>query len=106
MDPSLMAWIGGILGGLLGLLGGVFGTYSSLKGTKPGPERQLMIRWSIAMWIGASAFIVASLLLPNSYRWWLWVSYVPLLVWAINRCNRDLARAREESSRSSTWPRA
>lgn len=104
MDPSMMGWIGGLVGGGIGLLGGAFGTYCSLKGTKPGPERQLMIRWSIAMWIGVSVFVAASLLLPNPYRWMLWIPYAPLLVWAINSCNRGLARVREESSRTPANP--
>lgn len=105
MDPSLMGWIGGILGGVLGLLGGAFGTYCSLKGTKPGPERRLMIRWAVGFWVGVSAFIAASFLLPEAYRWWIWIPYVPLLVWAINRCNRDMARVRQASSPPPTNPR-
>lgn len=106
MDPSMMGWVGGLVGGGIGVLGGAIGTYFSLKGTKPGPERQLMIRWSVAMWIGVTAFVAASLLLPNPYRWMLWIPYAPLLVWAINSCNRGLARAREESSRTPANPRS
>ena len=102
MDPSMFGWIGGIVGSGIGVLGGVFGTYCSLKATKPGPERRLMIRWSVAMWIGVTAFVAAMLLLPNPYRWLMWIPYAPSLMWAINRCNRDLARVRAESSPPAT----
>ena len=104
MDPSMYGWIGAIVGGGIGVLGGIFGTYCSLKSAKSGPERRLMIRWSVALWIGVTAFVAASLLLPNPYRWLIWIPYAPLLLWAINRCNRDQARAREESSQTPTKP--
>lgn len=106
MDPSLMGWIGGLLGGVLGVLGGVFGTYCSLKGTRPGPERRLMIRWSVGFWVGVAIFCVAMFALPEAIRPWIWIPYVVGVVWSINRCNRGLARAREESSRVTADPRS
>lgn len=57
MDPEVIAWIGGIAGGVLGLAGGIFGTYCSIRNTHGPLERRFMIRLSVWTWITIFAFL-------------------------------------------------
>lgn len=95
--------IGGIVGGALGLVGGIFGTYCSIKNTRGPKEKTFMIKVSIIAWIGILLFLALMLLLPNPYRFYLWIPYVIILPIAIIKGNRIQAKIRqEESNKKST----
>ena len=90
--------IGGIAGGVLGLTGGIVGTYFSIKNTNGPREKTFMIKASIWGWIGILVFLVLMLLLPNPYRFLLWIPYGILLPIAIIRGNKIQAKIRQEES--------
>jgi hypothetical protein len=90
--------IGGILGGVLGLMGGIFGTYCSIKNTNGPKEKAFMIKASIIGWIGIIVFLALLFLLPNSYRFYLWIPYGILLPIVIIKGNKIQAKIRQEES--------
>lgn len=95
MDPGLL---GGILGTSLGLLGGVIGTYFSITRTNGPRERAFMVRVSIWTWIGVTAFIAALLLLPNPWRFLMWIPYGIALPLGIRWSNARQMQIRAEES--------
>ena len=92
MDVGL---IGGLIGGAIGLAGGVFGTYCSITNTNGPLERAYMIKASGVIWVGVTLFLVLMFLLPNPYRFWLWVPYGILLPLGIMKLNKRIAEIRE-----------
>ncbi len=98
---------GGIFGivvaGLIGIAGGVIGTYFSIKNTDGPLERAFMVRVAVVGWLAVIAFLVGLYLLPNPYRFLLWIPYTPGLVLGIRWGNRRQMqiRAREAASRPS-----
>jgi len=97
MDAGIAA---GIIGAVIGIAGGAFGTYLSIKNTLGPRERQLMVRASIATWMGVTLFLLLLLLLPSPYRWFLWIPYVVVLPLAILSLNRKQKAIRTEEQRS------
>ena len=94
---------GGIIGGTLGLLGGAVGTYLSIKNTSGPRERKFMVRVSIVAWIAITIFLVLLYVLPNPYRWLIWIPYgitLPLAVVALNRKQRAI-RLDEQRTRQN-----
>lgn len=87
--------IGGILGASLGIAGGLIGTYFSIKNTKGPLERAFMIKASAIVWIGITLFLVLVLVIPSSYRLWLWIVYGILLPLCIIKLNKKVAEIRE-----------
>ena len=94
---------GGIIGAAIGIAGGAVGTYFSIKNTRGPRERQLMVRASIATWIGVTLFLVLLFLLPSPYRWLIWIPYVVILPLAITSLNRkqQAIRSEEQGTRPS-----
>ena len=90
--------IGGILGCILGVLGGVVGTYCSIKNTQSPAEKTFMIKASIVAWVAISIFLLLMFLLPNPYRFWLWVPYGILLPLGIIKINKRVAEIRETAN--------
>ena len=86
--------IGGIIGCVLGLTGGIIGTYCSIKNTQSPAEKAFMIRASIVTWIAVILFLAFMYLLPNPYRFWLWLPYGILLPLGIMKMNRRIAEIR------------
>ena len=93
-----MGIIGGIIGGVLGLIGGIFGTYCSIKNTNGHKEKAFMIKASIIGWIGIIVFLALMFLLPNHYRFYLWIPYGIILPIAIIKGNKIQAKIRQEES--------
>ena len=88
MDIGTVGGLIGAIGGLIGLVGGAIGTYFSIRSTKGPRERQFMVRASVAVWIGVTAFLVLLFVLPNPYRWLLWIPYglaLPFTIMSLNR---------------------
>jgi hypothetical protein len=99
MDPNAMGGlIGGIIGGVGGLAGGAIGTYFSIKNTNGPKERQFMVRCAVYMWLGISVFLGLLFLLPNPYRWLLFIPYGVALPFAIIKVNKTQARIRAEEA--------
>lgn len=102
MDTGTMwGWIGGIIGGLLGLTGGIIGTYFSIKNTNGPRERSFMIRSALVFWISGSIFLGLLFVLPNSYRWLMWIPYEILLPLGIIHGNRKQQAIRHEESQNN-----
>jgi hypothetical protein len=100
MDAGL---VGGIIGGTLGLAGGAIGTYASIKNTAGPRERQFMIRTAIAAWVLITLFLILLFVLPNPYRWFIWIPYgvaLPLAVVSLNR-KQQAIRLEEQRTRHS-----
>ena len=95
MHPGL---IGGILGGIIGLAGGVIGTYCSVKNVNGPRERAFMIRASAVCWLGGAIFLALLLLLPNPYRFFVWIPYGILLPLGIKYGNRKQQQIREKET--------
>ena len=93
MNPGL---IGGILGGVIGTMGGVFGTYCSIKNTNGPKERAFVVKASIICWIFIILFLLLMFLLPNPYRWFLWVPYGIGLPIGIIQWNKKQMMIRKE----------
>ena len=92
------AWIGGIAGIVIGLAGGIIGTYLSIKNTNSPRERMFMIKFGIIAWIAVILFLSLMFILPNPYRFLLWIPYGILLPLGIIFCNRTQQRIRMEES--------
>ncbi|RPI71770.1 MAG: hypothetical protein EHM45_23090 [Desulfobacteraceae bacterium] len=90
--------VGGIIGGVIGLAGGAVGTYFSIKNTNGPRERAFMIKTSIITWVAIILFLGLMFLLPNPYRYLLWIPYGILLPLGIVYGNRVQQRIRKEES--------
>ncbi|MGH8673988.1 MAG: hypothetical protein ACREVG_06735 [Burkholderiales bacterium] len=100
MDIGL---IGGIIGGTLGIAGGAVGTYFSIKNTAGPKERSFMFRVSAIAWIFVTAFLVGLFLVPNPFKWLLWIPYgiaLPLGILWLNRRQQQIRKA-EAAARAS-----
>ena len=100
MDAGL---VGGIIGGTLGLAGGAIGTYASIKNTAGPRERQFMVRTAIVAWVLITLFLILLFVLPNPYRWLVWIPYgvtLPLAIVALNR-KQQAIRLEEQRTRQS-----
>ena len=100
MDPGL---VGGIIGGTLGLAGGAIGTYASIKNTAGPRERQFMVRTAIVAWVLITLFLILLFVLPNPYRWLIWIPYgvaLPLAIVSLNR-KQQAIRLEEQRTRQS-----
>ena len=98
MHPGI---IGGILGGVLGIAGGIFGTYFSIKNTNGSRERAFMIKASVIGWIAILVFLGLMFVLPNPYRYFLWIPYGILLHLGIVTGNRKQQKIRREESQNN-----
>ena len=97
IEPGL---IGGIVGGVIGVAGGAFGTFRSIRSSRGPLERAFMIKASVVAWIAISVFVGLMFVLPNPYRYLLWIPYGILLPIAIVKVNKKVAELRriEEST--------
>lgn len=82
----------------LGLMGGLIGAYFSIKNTNGPRERAFMLKVSIVAMVAVSVFVGLLYVLPNPYRFFLWVPYAILLPLSIVSCNRTQQRIRLEES--------
>ena len=89
-------WIGAIAGLVFGLAGGIIGTYFSIKNTNSPPERAFMIKAAIVVWVAILVFLGFLLLLPDPYRWLVWIPYSILLPLGIIYGNRTQQRIRQQ----------
>ncbi|OVE75740.1 hypothetical protein BVX97_03595 [bacterium E08(2017)] len=96
MNPGLL---GAIAGSALGVLGGVVGTYFSIKNTNGPQERSFIIKCSIAIWLCLGLFLAALCLLPNPYRWFVWIPYGIALPLGIVYVNKGHANIKEKESK-------
>lgn len=100
MDAGI---VGGIIGGTLGLAGGAIGTYASIKNTGGPRERQFMVRTAMVVWVVVTLFVILLFVLPNPYRWLIWIPYgvaLPLAVVSLNR-KQQAIRLEEQRTRQS-----
>ncbi len=100
MENLTLAWAGGILGGIIGLLGGVVGTYFSIKNTNGPIEKSFMIKCATVGWIAIVVFLAFMFILPNPYRFLLWIPYGILLPFGIRYGNRKQQEIREYENRA------
>ena len=98
MDHATLAWAGGVLGGVLGTLGGVIGTYFSIKNTNGPKERSFMVKFAVVGWITLIIFLVLMLLLPNPYRFLLWIPFGIVLPLGIRYGNGKQQEIRKHES--------
>ncbi|HHH76735.1 MAG TPA: hypothetical protein ENL03_06900 [Phycisphaerae bacterium] len=92
--------IGGLVGGIVGVAGGVIGTYCSIKNTKGPRERVFMIKSAVVCWIAALVFLGLLFVLPNPYRWFMWLPYGILLPLGIIYGNKKQQAIRQEESQN------
>ena len=90
--------IGGIIGGVIGIAGGIIGTWFSIRNTRGPRERAFMIKASVVTWIALAVFLALLFLLPDPYRWLMWIPYGILLPLGIMRINKGLAEIRSSES--------
>ena len=95
---AMWGWIGGITGSVLGITGGIIGTYFSIKNTNGPRERSFMVKAAIVCWIAALVFLALLFMLPNPYRWFMWIPYGILLPVGIIFGNRKQQEIRQEES--------
>jgi uncharacterized membrane protein YfcA len=87
--------IGGILGAILGVGGGLIGTYFSISRCRSPDERKFMIQTAVIGWLFMILFFVLLVMLPNPYRFLVWLPYGALLAWGIPYTNRRLKRIQD-----------
>jgi Ca2+/Na+ antiporter len=98
IDYQLWSLIGGIGGSIIGVAAGIIGTYYSIKRTEGPRERAFVVNSAVLCWVGVTIFLGFLLLLPNPYRWLIWVPYaiaLPIWVWYANRRQQQI---REDES--------
>ena len=95
---EMWGWIGGIMGGIGGLAGGITGTYFSIRNTHGPKERRFAIKASMIAWAAVSLFLGLLFIIPQPYRWLLWIPYAILLGPAIVAWNQKQARIRTEEA--------
>jgi hypothetical protein len=96
MDSGML---GGIAGSILGVCGALFGTYCSIKNTAGPRERRFMIQNALIAWILIALFVALVLLLPNPYKWLIFIPYGTLLPIAITVCNRKQRQIKAEEAK-------
>ncbi len=97
MNNGLMwVWIGTIMGGVLGV--SCIGTYSRIKNTNGPRERSFMVKAVVVLWIAVLVFLALFFVLPNPYRWNIWIPYGILLPVGIIFINRKQQTIRQEES--------
>ena len=99
MNPSTLA---PLVGGAVGVLGGIVGTYFSIHNTKSPAERRFIGRAAAWTWFGLSIFLAVLFLLPEPWRWLVWIPYTFILPFAIRHMNRR-QNAIRESDRSNGY---
>ncbi len=100
-------WIGAIVGVIGGGIGGIIGAYFSIKNTNSARERAFMVKACAVCWIAIIVFLGLMVLLPNPYRFLLWIPYGILLPLGIIYGNRAQQRIRqEEETRDKDAPEA
>jgi hypothetical protein len=60
-----------------------------------------MVRTAVVAWVGITLFLVLLFVLPNPYRWLIWIPYgvaLPLAIVSLNR-KQQAIRTEEERSR-------
>ena len=95
---TMWGWIGGMVGSIIGLAGGIIGTYFSIKNTSGPRERAFMIKAAAGFWGAGIVFLTLLFLLPNPYRWFMWVPYGILLPLSIRYVNNNQQAIREAES--------
>ena len=104
MDSGVMwGWIGGIAGVVIGLTGGMIGTYFSVKNTNGPRERAFVVKAVLISWTAILVFLALILVLPDPYRWLMWIPYNILLPFGIIHGNRRLQAIRQQEAQN---PRA
>ena len=78
------------------MLGGIVGTYFSIKNTNGPRERAFMIRYAVVVWFALLIFFGLLFVLPNPYRWFMWIPYAILLPVGITYGNRKQMSIRQE----------
>ncbi len=96
MDSSMIGWFGGVLG----FLGGAIGTYFSIKNTNGPREKSFMVKCAVVGWIAIIIFLVLMSVLPNPYKYLLWIPYGILLPIGIRYGNRKQQGIRESESKT------
>lgn len=95
--------VGGIIGGTMGLAGGAIGTYASIKNTAGPKERRFIVRVAVVGWILITLFLILLWVLPNPYRWLIWIPYglaLPLAIVALNRKQQAIRSEEERTDRA------
>lgn len=100
ISGEMWGWIGGIAGSVFGLTGGIVGTYFSIKNTNGPRERVFMIKSALLCWLALSVFLGLLFVLPNPYRWLLWIPYGILLPLGIVYSNRRQQAIRQEEAQN------
>ena len=90
--------IGGIIGCIIGLIGGIIGTYFSIHNTFGPRERAFTIRASMIGWIIGVIFLALLILLPNPWRFMVWIPYGIILPIGIINWNKTQQKIRQEES--------
>jgi len=101
MDDRTIGWIGGIAGSIIGCVGGIIGSYFGIKNVNGPRERAFMIKCIIVGWIAIAAFLALLFLLPNPYRYFLWIPYciaLPLGIFYGNRRQNMIRESEKEQS--------
>lgn len=94
-NGAIWGLIGGIAGGIIGLAGGGVGTWFSIRNAEGPRERSFIIRSAVVFWIAMLLFITLFFVLPEPYRWFMWVPYsilFPLGIIYVNRRYQAIRR--------------
>ena len=89
----------GIAGCVIGAIGGIIGTWVFIHNTSGPRERVFTIKASAIGWAAGIVFLGLLFLLPNPWRFLLWVPYGILLALGIAYWNRTQERIRREEER-------
>jgi hypothetical protein len=102
MDDRTIGWIGGRAGSIIGCVGGIIGSYFGIKNVNGPRERAFMIKCLIVGWIAIDAFLALLFLLPDPYRYLLWIPYCIVLPLGIFYGNRRQNMIRESEKEQSS----
>jgi hypothetical protein len=78
-------YIGNITGCTIGLIGGLVGTCCSIKTPRAPKKRVFRVKASMVVWVGIILFLGLMFILPNPFRYILWIPSSVLLPLGIGK---------------------
>ena len=91
--------IGGLIGCILGTIGGIFGTYCGIRRARSPRERNIVIKFSLFIWILVIVTLIGEQCLSSVSIWFelcIWIPFIVIVLFSSLKMNNILIRTRKE----------